>query len=180
MYRICYDIISGGKCELKFYPRTHSCTKPASRRWMGCCKLNVRMWAVSHAWSWIEGSWKQKKLTHSCFSKEQTSSFIVFVWTARIVFFPIKEHQSLGTAGPATGRTINSLCQAPSQMVLTMSWRVFLSNTTSSKCWMEEPSRNICSCSSIYVSSHPSKYIHPSTTPWGGSHPGIKRSDTPW
>lgn len=116
-----------GEMWIKILPENTFLHKTSKQKVDGVLQIKWRMWAVSHAWSWIEGSWKQKKLTHSCFSKEQTSSFIVFVWTARIVFFPIKEHRSLGTAGPATGRTINSLCQAPSQMVLTMSWRAFLS-----------------------------------------------------
>lgn len=88
---------------------------------MGCCKLNIRIWVVFWALSWIQ----RKRSWHSFFSKEQTSSFCVFVCTALFDLFPIRQHQSLGTAGPATCRTTNSLCQAPRQMVLTLSWRVW-------------------------------------------------------
>lgn len=84
-----------------------------------------------------------KRRNSSCISSfvikskgEEADTFLLFKGKRRlpsmclfaqlfIVLSPIKHHQSLGTAGPATGRMINSLCQAPSQMVLTLSWRVW-------------------------------------------------------
>lgn len=85
-------------------------------------KVLIKCKNLSYVSSFVMNS-KKKKLTHFYFSRKQTSSFCVFVYTALIGLFPIKHHQCSGTAGPATGRTINTLCQAPSQMVLTLSWR---------------------------------------------------------
>ena len=51
---------------LKFHLKTCSYAKPACRRWMVCCKLNVRIWVVSLALSWIQ---REKKLTHSVLFK---------------------------------------------------------------------------------------------------------------
>lgn len=55
-------------------------------------------------------------------TREEKTIFLprVFVYTALIILFP-SQHQRLRTAGPATGRKTNCLCQAPSQMVLTLS-----------------------------------------------------------
>lgn len=160
----CYDLISGGKCKVHLiWEHIHTQNQHVdSVLQIKCKNLSCVSGFVVHL--------KEKKLTHSCFSKEETSPFCVFVCTALIVLFPIKQHQSLGTAGPATGRTINSLCQAPSQMVLTLSWRVWTISIKQHhlfKMLDEEPWQTLC------VS------IRPSSIPWGGSHPGIKCSEKP-
>lgn len=84
-------------------------------------------------------------------SKENRSSFHMFVCTVLIVLFPVTRRPSLRTAGPATARTTNSLRQARSQMVLTLSWRVWtLSIRQQHVCKLsdEEPWRG------LYVSTH--------------------------
>lgn len=161
---------SGGKTgigTLKFYLGTCTYTKPASRR-RQFSKWNVRTCIVSPALSWIP---KEKQLTHSGFSKEQTSSFLVFVCSALIACFPIKQHQSLGTAGPATGRTVNSLCQVQSQMVLTLSWRVQRRSIKQQHLFTTLDGQTIrTKC----VQTHPSSISR------GGSHPGVRCTPDPF
>lgn len=149
------------QCREPFVPRLFSVMTSL----MGCCKLNVRIWVVSPALSWIQKG-KEADI-FLLFKKEHTSSFSVFVCSALNVLFSIEQHQSLWTAG----RTMNSLCQAPSQMVLTLSWRVWklsikqqhLFKTLDEAAW-----QRLC------VS------IHPSSLARRGSHPGIRCTETPW
>lgn len=80
----------------------------------------------------------------------------------------IKHHQSLGTAGPATGRMINSLCQAPSQMVLTLSWRA----------WTLSIKHHLFKMLDVKPWQGLYKWMHP-TFLHGGSHPGMECMKTP-
>lgn len=151
----CYDWISGEKWgALKFYLRTHSYTKPAGRRWMGCCKLNVGIRLVSR---FVVNS-KKKRLTHSCFSKEQTSSVCLFTrllsFSSPLSSVRVWEQQALLQAGRQT-----AFAKLPARW----SWlchkecrHFLLYNIKSSKYWMK---------------NHDKDYIYLSIHRWGGFPP---------